>query len=100
MMSDRMQVHFQCICRKISGCPDSVPMGLLNEEWAQKGHDQTLERLNERGGLSVFEILAIIQRRKYQSMEPEKALTILIHILTGYEICESQKDHLNRDLKI
>lgn len=47
-----------------------INMDVLNEEWAKRNHGQTLERLNERGGLSVEEIMAIIERRKvrYQSV--------------------------------
>lgn len=36
--------------------PDYFPWSLLNEKNAQKFHSQTLERLNERGGLTCEEI--------------------------------------------
>ncbi len=43
----------------------AIPMNMLNEEWAQKNHSQSLERLNDRGGLAVSEVIAIIEKRKW-----------------------------------
>ena len=76
-----MKIHSQCECRNLNGFVKTVPTELLNEEWAQNNHSQSLKRLDERGGLSVMEVLAIVQRRPYMTMEPAKALTILLHIL-------------------
>ncbi|PCI47176.1 MAG: hypothetical protein COB49_07510 [Alphaproteobacteria bacterium] len=45
------------------GCPEYIPFSILSEQWAQNNHGQTLDRLNERGGLAVYEALAIIERR-------------------------------------
>jgi hypothetical protein len=42
--------------------PDEVPNEMLNQDWAMKIHSQTLERLNERGGLTVLEILINIKK--------------------------------------
>lgn len=42
--------------------PEYFPWHLLNEEMAQKNHSQSLERLNERGGLSVDEITCNIKK--------------------------------------
>jgi hypothetical protein len=39
------------------GLPDCIPDAILSERRAQRNHGQTLERLNERGGLSVDEIV-------------------------------------------
>jgi len=81
-----MQLHSACRCRKINGCPSEIPDGLLNEEWAQINHSQSLSRLNERGGLTLEEALAIIQKRKfYQLDSPERAIIIYSHIFCGYE---------------
>lgn len=46
-------------------CPAVVPWSLLapHEAQAQHNHGQTLERLNERGGLGVEEMVAIINGR-------------------------------------
>jgi hypothetical protein len=48
--------------RKYPNCPKEFPDELLNEEQAQKNHDQTLKRLNERGGLGAFEIICNIRK--------------------------------------
>lgn len=81
-----MKVHSQCDCRHLNGWLKEIPMGFLNEEWAQNNHGQSLDRLNERGGLTVWEILAIAQRRPFQVMDHERSLVILIHMLRGYSI--------------
>jgi hypothetical protein len=52
-------------------------MDVLNEEWAQKNHYQTLTRLAERGGLSLCEAAAIIQRRPWRQMSDADALEVL-----------------------
>jgi len=43
-------------------CPKTVPWHRIApyEQQARKNHDQTLERLAERGGLDPFEILAVV----------------------------------------
>lgn len=45
----------------------NVPMFLLRpfEDYARRNHDQTLDRLRERGGLSVAEAVAIITGRTF-----------------------------------
>src|SRR5579859_2010602 len=84
---DRMKILDACRCRKFFGCPKWIPIGMLNEEWAQNNHGQSLQHLNSRGGLSLEEALAIIQKRKFYEMEsPERAIIIFTHILKGYEI--------------
>lgn len=37
--------------------PDEFPNEKLNREKAMKIHSQTLERLNERGGMGIMEII-------------------------------------------
>lgn len=49
--------------RKYPDCPKSVPFELLNEEQAMKNHSQTLDRLNERGGMSPIEIVANVLKK-------------------------------------
>lgn len=41
----------------------SVPMefALQFEDWAKKNHNQSIERLNERGGLSSLEFYCIME---------------------------------------
>lgn len=58
-------------------CPCYIRMEVLNEEWAQNNHGQSLKRLNERGGLSPCEAVAIIERRPYDRMAPAAAIAIL-----------------------
>lgn len=45
------------------GCPRTVPWSILepHEAQARSNHDQTLQRLAERGGLSPAEIVAVIE---------------------------------------
>jgi hypothetical protein len=50
--------------KKLLNVPDSVPYEILNEEWAQRNHSQTLTRLNERGGLCVLEMLNNIDKKR------------------------------------
>lgn len=80
-----MKIHDGCPCKVHEICPQSVPMGLLNQDWAKINHDQTLERLDERGGMTVTEILANIYKRSWHDLPTEKAVVTLFHIMTGYK---------------
>ena len=60
--------------------PWPIPMELLNEEWAQRNHSQSLNRLAERGGLSMCEALAIIERRPYEYMPMGKSFDALMKL--------------------
>lgn len=51
-----------------AGCPRFVKLTALNEDWAKKIHDQTLERLAERGGLSPIELMVNIQKLPFQDI--------------------------------
>lgn len=51
-----------------------------HEIQAQRNHDQTLERLAERGGLCEPELLAVLEDRPWSSMDRETA-TRKIHEL-------------------
>lgn len=46
-----------------------IRMNLLNEDWADRNHGQSLDKLAERGGLSMAEAAAIIQKRKFSPSE-------------------------------
>lgn len=48
--------------------PDAIPNDILNKEWADKIHGQSLERLNERGGLSVIELIMNLKRLTMSDM--------------------------------
>ena len=56
----------------------ALPMGLLNEQQAQRNHGQSLARLAERGGLGPSEALAVAERRQYQHRDFVKALEALV----------------------
>lgn len=67
-------------------CPTQVPMHLLNEEQAQRNHGQSLKRLKERGGLSVKEILAIVDKKNwshYRDLQWKEAIGMLNDLLTN-----------------
>ncbi len=49
---------------ELKSLPSFIPWDMLNEEQAQRNHSQTLNRLNERGGLCVTEILANIHHQR------------------------------------
>lgn len=48
---------------KLENVPDWVPWEMLNEAQAKSNHSQTLNRLNERGGMCVGEILCNIKNQ-------------------------------------
>lgn len=52
-----------------------------HEAQAQRNHYQTLDRLRERGGLSVSEALAILEDRPWRNMDATKALTRITDIV-------------------
>lgn len=67
--------------RKLLGM-EAVPMGLFNEEWAQRNHGQTLHRLAERGGLGLLEMLDnIYKRRLSHRVETSEDAALLIKII-------------------
>lgn len=71
MIRERMfPVH-----RDDDGIFRQVPWRLLapHYEWAERNHQQTLQRLAERGGLSLCEMVAIIEHTKYLAMPAEVA---------------------------
>ena len=71
------------------GAPRSVPWDLLapHETNALKVHDQTLERLASRGGLSVSELVQVVDGGGYfvAARLDEASLPRLLQILRGYE---------------
>lgn len=52
--------------KNLKNVPYDVPFDLLDERMAQYNHSQTLDRLNERGGLGVLEILNNIDNKKLE----------------------------------
>ena len=60
--------------RKYPRCPKKVPDNLLSEDQAQKNHGQTLNRLNERGGMGAYEIMCNIHKIKLFEKVNEKIM--------------------------
>jgi hypothetical protein len=62
--------------------PD-VPWRFIEPHEAQalRNHDQTLERLAERGGLCPSEMLAVVEDRRWVQMNERTALGILCELL-------------------
>lgn len=86
-MSDekRFQVLRSSLTKYVlaAGCPSSVPWSLLApfEAQAMHNHDQSLAKLNSRGGLSPAEMVAVIEGRNGQwiSENPdEKVVPLLV----------------------
>jgi hypothetical protein len=62
----------------------AFPMSLLSEEWARRNHGQSLNRLRERGGLSLVEMVANLERREVpRGMDPVRAEARLVEWLAG-----------------
>ena len=72
---------------EVLGCPTTVPWALLapHEERAHRNHDQTLERLAERGGLDPSEIVALVEERKWMSLELPEAIDRLKALVLAHE---------------
>jgi hypothetical protein len=55
----------------------AIPARLLSAPQAMDNHGQTLERLAERGGLSLDEAAALAEGRRWRSMTADEALAAL-----------------------
>ena len=49
-------------------CPKEISFRYLNEEQAQRNHMQSLDRLNQRGGMSAVEVVANIERKSFSKL--------------------------------
>jgi hypothetical protein len=61
----------------VLGHPLAIPVALLDARQAMQNHGQTLERLAERGGLSLSEAAAVAWRRRWHNMTDSEALAAL-----------------------
>jgi len=61
-----MQTYSERVELEKLGCPKTIPWSLIEEHEAQvkRNHDQTLERLQQRGGLSPMEIAVALKDEK------------------------------------
>jgi len=82
---DRLSVELEALKGRkfpIMGGP-SIPWFII-APWdgqAQKNHNQSLERLAQRGGLSPCEAVAVLMGRKWERMDEAKALAVLQKIV-------------------
>jgi hypothetical protein len=68
--------------------PNVIPNDLLNEDWAINIHGQSLDRLNQRGGMAPNELIGNIKKlnRKEISIYPEKNAILEIRNMSYMEI--------------
>lgn len=68
------------------GVPGEVPWEFMapGEAQALRNHSQTLERLNERGGLGVDEALAVLANRRWERLDKIKAAQWFNHLLREF----------------
>lgn len=71
----------------------AVAFSVLNEEWAQKNHRQSLAMLASRGGLDVSEALAIIERRPWRGLRPGEEQSALCDLVTTVYL-KTKPEHL------
>ena len=73
------------------GCPRFVPWPLVapHEAQAKWNHDQTLQRLSERGGLSPAELVAILEGktlREIRGLTDPAAVPRLLELIAAYRV--------------
>jgi hypothetical protein len=74
------------------GCPSWVPWDFLapHEAWAWKNHEQTLEKLASRGGLCASEMVAVVEGRRWRSMDDAEANRRLAELIEAWEIARAR----------
>lgn len=75
-------------------CPLEVPWNFISPHAAQahNNHDQTLERLAERGGLDASEMVAIIDNRPWHPMSDERAVARLKELLALHDVPDLRRE--------
>jgi hypothetical protein len=73
----------------------SVPWGFVapHEAQARRNHDQTLQRLAERGGLSAKEMLAVVSGKHWYGvleMDRKQANDELLQLLDDWKRAQAQ----------
>ncbi len=65
----------------------AIPWGMIapHEDQARKNHGQSLQRLNERGGLSPAEAVAVLEGREWTAVEPEEGYVRLEELVMAWE---------------
>lgn len=71
------------------GCPKTLPWAFIepHERQAYINHGQTLQRLNERGGLDVVELRAVLEGKSWRDVSKDETSAIqkLISLLRKWE---------------
>jgi hypothetical protein len=57
-----------------------------HEERARRNHDQSLERLAERGGLSPMEMVCVLGDKRWVPTEPAWAILRLKELVAEWEL--------------
>ncbi len=67
--------------------PLKIPWEMISshDKQAKANHDQDLEKLQSRGGVSACEALAILDERPWKRMDENEAHDELIKRITQYE---------------
>lgn len=79
---ERLQSPIPSQWMKLHSTALAIRMDVLNERQAQLNHGQSLKRLNERGGISPHEALAIIELRRLRfTREKEETEKFLKHVM-------------------
>jgi hypothetical protein len=79
-MTDQLKFPIHPTHRKLL---EAVPWEIVapHERQADRNHGQTLRRLAERGGLSLCELAAVLEDRKYRKMSTEEALAVVLQFM-------------------
>lgn len=80
--------------RGYPGIPSEIPWAIVANygESAMRNHDQTLERLAERGGLSPCELIAVLEQRQWRKMTPDEVRSTLLPILSAHNSLAIDRD--------
>jgi hypothetical protein len=64
----------------------SVPWKVVapHERQAQINHDQSLETLASRGGLTLCELAAVLEDRPWRKMDDDAALNAVYNLVAGF----------------
>jgi lambda repressor-like predicted transcriptional regulator len=68
---------------RIPGAPRSIPWDIVapHEAQAKENHDQSLERLAQRGGLGWDEMAAVLEDRRWRKMDEQEAYRTVMKIV-------------------
>ena len=90
-----MKVHtdFGQYHKRFPHCPKEVPMSLLSERWAQRNHGQSLDQLNERGGMSAIELVCNIEGMDYPHGVAVNELSYIKKLIEYIELNEAAKSN-------